>query len=177
MSDDTKKDIYMDTSITCKELFEIFVNSLRIPRHIFAETTEELSEIDFHFRKDLNPAFDYAAMFKEMTRHVSSSYPVDYEDSFGAHYIVLKYDALSPDEYEIWGPLLYESASEQMLISLMEKHSIPSGHFEDLRQFFFRITLIKDVLSFNRFIDQIFSLIEGQHVSLHNEKPDFSKRE
>ncbi len=177
MSDDTKKDIYMDTSITCKELFEIFVNSLRIPRHIFAETSEDLSEIDFHFRKDLIPSFDYAAMFKEMTRHVSSSYPVDYEDSFGAHYIVLKYDALSNDEYEIWGPLLYKSASEQTLLTLMEKHSIPASHFEDLRQFFFRITLIKDVLSFNRFIDQIFSLIEGQHVSLHNEKPDFSKRE
>ena len=167
----------MDTSITCKELFAIFVSSLRIPRHILAETSEDLSGIDFHFRGDLNPAFDYAAMLREMTGHVSRHYPVDYEDSYGAHYIVLQHEALSPGEYEIWGPLLYENVSEQMLLDLMEKHSIPSDHFEDLRQFFFRITLIKDVLSFTQFIEQIFSLIAGQSISLHNEKPDFSKRE
>ena len=167
----------MRTSINCDELFDIFMRSLRIPRHIFTETSEDLSELDFHFRRDLNPSFDYVQMFREMTKHVSQNYPVDYEDSFGTHYIILKYETLAPDEYEVWGPLMYENFTDQMFMPLVRKHNIPSSHFEDLKQFFFRITLIKDVLSFRLFITQIFCLIDGESVSLHNEKPNFSKKE
>ena len=167
----------MDTSIEYSKLFAIFMRSFRIPRHIFKETSEDLSDIDFHFRADLNPSFDYVKMFHEMTRQVTLKYPVDYEDSFGTHYIVLKYETLSEGEFEIWGPLMYEPFTDQHFMPLVRKHNIDSSHFEDVKQFFFRITLIKDVLSFRQFITQLFSTIDGHPLTLHDEKPNFSKRE
>lgn len=167
----------MNSVIKMQELFDIIVRSYRIPRHIFSIDSQNLSDLDFHFRRDIMPDFDYRLMFQEMTNSVSEDYPVDYEDSFGTHYIVFKYENLPEDSYEVLGPIMYSALRATDLMPIIESHGISTAHFDDVKHFYFRITIISDALSFRYLLNNIISSSLGAECHLHNQRTNYSRIE
>ncbi len=157
----------MNTSIAFSDLFSIINDAFRLREIHLSADSENLADLDFHFRENVLGNYDYRALFDEMTASVSPTYPVNYEDSLGAHYIILQDPCDPPDTYIFIGPALFQRFTDQDFEPLVARNQIPLSHLNDVKYYMARLTLVSDPLAFRQIFDSLFPRWIGEDVHLH----------
>ena len=139
--------------------------SFRLQELHFSEFSESFGEIDYHFRKQLFPSYDYTELFQDMIKHVSFSSPVYYRDDLGLYYLVYLEPGQAQPSYTFVGPFLQDTFTEADYLAILEKRNVPPHRLEDIKAFFFRITVIEDVICWRTLTDRMISRCYGQDTS------------
>lgn len=113
----------------------------------------QASALDFQFRDQLYESFDYTAFARGMMEAVPDDSVIDYKDSFGLHYFVLRGRNAEAGSFLFFGPFLYHSYGETDFQRMLAHHSLSDDSLEAIRWYFKRIPIIHDYLSWQ----QIFS--------------------
>lgn len=151
------------------DLFGIFLNAYRI-RHIqLSAAADNLSTIDFEFRRQIYQDFDYAPLFASITSHAAPALPIEYVDDIGLHYFAARMIE-SESTYHILGPFLFQSPSflesDDDLVSFLEKNNIHPRHSSQVKNYFARITVISDQLACKYLYEAILEKTLGTAVHL-----------
>ncbi len=162
-----------EQKITSAVLEDILI-SYRVPIFHLSIHSDNLADLDFHFREQLFDSFDYKETFLQMTASVSNEYAVDYTDNFGFHYMIFQ----SPDStlkeptYIILGPFLYQQFTDTEVYQLIQEKNIPSAFAQDIKSYFYRVTVISDMNSWHYMLNRIVSRYTGFPVSFHSIEGD-----
>ncbi len=157
----------MQNTISFSELFSIINAAFRLRDLHLSEESENLSELDFRFRQDVFGSYDYRGLFREMTASVTADYPVDFEDSLGAHYVILQDPLDPPGTFTFIGPMLYQRFTDQDFGAFVERNRIPLTRLNDVKYYTMRLTLVADPLAFRQIFDSLFPRWIGSDVHLH----------
>lgn len=156
------------------DIFKDILISYRVPLLHLSVDSENLADLDFHFREQLFESFDYTAAFLRMTAPVSRENALDYIDSFGFHYLIFEAPDYTKEKpfYIFLGPFLYQKYSDADFYQLMHEKNIPISYLPDIKSYFFRITVISDMLSWQFMLNRIASRYTGYSITFHTMDDD-----
>ena len=112
----------------------------------------QASALDFQFRDQLYESFDYTAFARGMMEAVPDDSVIDYKDSFGLHYFVLRGRNAEAGSFLFFGPFLYHSYGETDFQRMLALHSLTDESLEAIRWYFKRIPIIHDYLSWRQIL-------------------------
>ena len=159
----------MNTTITAKEYLADLLTAFRVKDIIVNEDSTDLSSIDLHYREQLFTNFNYHNYFKKITANALPGQPVEVRDEFGFFYFIFVELDCEPLSYHICGPYLYELPFNAEDYSDFETYArirfIPESYFHQVRTFFDRITLIKDMLAWKLMLGKVMSYYLDSDIS------------
>ena len=137
-----------------QDVFRIILGAHRVQYLQLSEacSSREASTLDFQFRDQLYEDYDYAAFARQMMEAVPDESVVDYKDSFGLHYLVIRGRNTEAGSFLFFGPFLYHSYGEEDFPRIMERHSLSGDSLEAIRWYFKRIPIIRDYLSWQQML-------------------------
>lgn len=110
----------------------------------------QASALDFQFRDQLYENYDYTVFARSMMEAVPDDSVIDYKDSFGLHYLVLRGRNAEAGSFLFFGPFLYHSYEEADFQRMLALHSLSGESLEAIRWYFKRIPIIHDYLSWQQ---------------------------
>ena len=141
--------------------------SFRLQELHFSTASSDFANIDYHFREQIFPSYDYTELFRDMINFVSYSSPIYYRDDLGLYYLIYleKESKTEAPSYTFVGPFLQDAFTDADYLTIIEQQSIPPHRLEDIKAFFFRVTVIEDVICWHTLMNRMISRYFGQDIS------------
>lgn len=149
-----------DYDVILKDIYE--ANRLKSFR--FNINSCELSELDYHFRKEFFKNYDYKNLFNELIYYSNDNVIVDYEDSLHSHYITYK-SGFEDNEYIFVGPFRYEALSDDEIIFIADKNNLPSSSIDTIKKYLMRTPIINDVAAWSTLLTRLLSKRIGHELN------------
>lgn len=137
-----------------QDVFRIILGANRVQYLLLTADCSSLqaSALDFQFRDQLYESFDYTSFARGMMEAVPDDSVIDYKDSFGLHYFVLRGRNAEAGSFLFFGPFLYHSYGETDFQRMLAHHSLSGDSLEAIRWYFKRIPIIHDYLSWQQIL-------------------------
>lgn len=115
--------------------------------HFFDASFENLSDMDFQFRQQMFPDYDYSCLIPVM-ESIPANTVCRMEDDLKLTYAIYHVSEALEQEYGIrhicLGPLLMQPITSKTFFSLMEQKQIHTDLYQEVQEFYNRVPLIAD---------------------------------
>lgn len=156
-----------DTFETMLSLF----SGCGIPVHRYDSGYENLSDIDFGFRRKLSPDFQYTIIAEKLEHSLVPDRCCLLEDELHLSYAFLRFGRETEEQLGCrtlaFGPILFHTPDEISIRSLMEQYGIPSEYLRDFTEFFNQIPMFP---SYDLWVRQLTFFLSG----IYGRQPDFA---
>ena len=128
------------------DLIETYKNILEaqgIQFLLIPESLENLSQLDYGFRKDIYKNYDYKNILNNVVTKCINTSVLFYKDDFNLNYCFFELPEVTQHEYKakyvFLGPVIYRYLTQRDLENIIKMHNFPLSLSKDLLEFYNRI--------------------------------------